>query len=613
MKDSRDFAGSDLPDYDSMSQAELIEWLEQLGNQPDQPSTETAADTPAAEVMSDENWIDWLENSAGPTPAAGLALEEELAAAEDAPLDPRFFAADGAPESATPDTAESAPSPQSELPYDEADLDPLDWLDSLASEVSDAARQMQAEYLDDEDFVDEFYAVDEDAERFDDPADESLYSGQLSDSLGFFETLLHLPEREADEFSTQSLAPEPAFEESAPPAPEPTLAESAPPPAPEPTLEESAPPPSPPLAPEPTLAESAPPPAPKPTLEESAPPPSPPPAAPEPTLAESAPPPSPPPATLEPVLEESAPPATLEPVLEESAPPPAPEPTLAESAAFNPPAATLEPVLEESAPPAPEPTLEESAAFNPPAATLEPVLEESAPPAPDPAFEESAPPPSPPPAPEPTLAESAAFNPPAATLEPALEESAAFNPPAATLEPVLEESAPPPAPEPTLAESAAFNPPAAVPEPAFEESAPPASTTIALSDSLLQAFLPQAQASDLERWYAEKLNAISADSPPPPSAPTAPSAKPPPGLAAALNSARGKVAANDLPAALLDYEALLHSQAGLEWVVGDMRALIARAEYQENSAAHRVLGDALLRQGQLEAALQVYQQALALL
>ena len=137
-------------------------------------------------------------------------------------------------------------------------------------------------------------------------------------------------------------------------------------------------------------------------------------------------------------------------------------------------------------------------------------------------------------------------------------------------------------------------------------------------DELPRAFLLQNREADLEAWYAERLRDIAAPGDrrshapdlPPLMKPTKP---PPPGLAAAINSARGKVKADDLPAALLDYETLLTTSAGLEWVVSDMRELIAQSQYKGVPSLHRVLGDALMRQDRLEAALDVYRHALSLL
>lgn len=156
--------------------------------------------------------------------------------------------------------------------------------------------------------------------------------------------------------------------------------------------------------------------------------------------------------------------------------------------------------------------------------------------------------------------------------------------------------------------------------PALEESAPaaPPAPAAERSDHLTRAFLLQGREADLEAWYAERLREIAApgdrsNEAPDPPAVVKPNKLPPPGLAAAINSARGKVKADDLPAALLDYETLLTTSAGLEWVVSDMRELIAQPRYQRIPSLRRVLGDALMRQGKLEAALDVYRHALSLL
>ena len=140
-------------------------------------------------------------------------------------------------------------------------------------------------------------------------------------------------------------------------------------------------------------------------------------------------------------------------------------------------------------------------------------------------------------------------------------------------------------------------------------------------DSLTQAFILGDQQVDLEAWYSSRLRAIAAptQSPAQPLAipaleqVTPPSKPPPPGLAAAINSARRKVEASELREALAAYETLLRSNAGLDWVINDMRGLIARDKFRHNPSVHRVLGDALMRQGHLDAALDVYRHALTLL
>ena len=149
------------------------------------------------------------------------------------------------------------------------------------------------------------------------------------------------------------------------------------------------------------------------------------------------------------------------------------------------------------------------------------------------------------------------------------------------------------------------------------------------SDRLTQAFALQADVADLEAWYAERLAALeggqplqpeaapqptSEPAPEPPAPETQPTVKlPPPGLAAAINSARAKVAAHALDEALEVYETLLSTPAGLDWVEMDMRALIDQPPHSHDPALHRVLGDALMRSGQLDEALAAYRHALSLL
>ncbi len=146
-------------------------------------------------------------------------------------------------------------------------------------------------------------------------------------------------------------------------------------------------------------------------------------------------------------------------------------------------------------------------------------------------------------------------------------------------------------------------------------------------DRLTQALALQAEVADLEAWYAERLATLAGDPPAPPETapqptgepapePPAPQAivkLPPPGLAAAINSARAKVAADALDEALEVYETLLRTPAGLDWVEMDMRALIEQPAHTNDPALHRVLGDALMRSGQLDAALVTYRHALSLL
>ena len=164
--------------------------------------------------------------------------------------------------------------------------------------------------------------------------------------------------------------------------------------------------------------------------------------------------------------------------------------------------------------------------------------------------------------------------------------------------------------------------------PDLEDDAPPETTDGAPQpllgdaasqvDGLTQAFLPRDHQADLEAWYAERLEAIAdaveaADQSSAPALDISSLKMPPPGLAAGFNSARSRIADDKLGEALRDYETLLRANIGLDLVVSDMQWLIAQGRYRRVPALHRVLGDALMRQGSLQEALAAYRQALKLL
>ncbi|MBZ0277009.1 MAG: hypothetical protein K8I60_12740, partial [Anaerolineae bacterium] len=79
-------------------------------------------------------------------------------------------------------------------------------------------------------------------------------------------------------------------------------------------------------------------------------------------------------------------------------------------------------------------------------------------------------------------------------------------------------------------------------------------------------------------------------------------------VAATLGSARQKITGNDLDGGLGEYERLIRANAELPTVVGDLSRLVT--QYKDNPAVYRVLGDGLMRQGQLQAALDIYRKAL---
>jgi hypothetical protein len=82
-------------------------------------------------------------------------------------------------------------------------------------------------------------------------------------------------------------------------------------------------------------------------------------------------------------------------------------------------------------------------------------------------------------------------------------------------------------------------------------------------------------------------------------------------VAATLQEARQRVQGADVEGALMAYESVVRANGGLAEVVADVAGII-KAD-KENPAAYRVLGDALMRQGKLQAALDTYRRALNLL
>ncbi len=76
----------------------------------------------------------------------------------------------------------------------------------------------------------------------------------------------------------------------------------------------------------------------------------------------------------------------------------------------------------------------------------------------------------------------------------------------------------------------------------------------------------------------------------------------------ALKEARDKEQNGDLEGALADYESMIRSSTDLEDVVVDLTELVK--SYKTTPAVYRVLGDGLMRQGKLQAALNTYREAL---
>jgi hypothetical protein len=145
------------------------------------------------------------------------------------------------------------------------------------------------------------------------------------------------------------------------------------------------------------------------------------------------------------------------------------------------------------------------------------------------------------------------------------------------------------------------------------------------------------EASDIPDWLMDTLGtatseqaAVVSNQPPPPASTVqavpaiVPAAPPPPqpgyspapvpvqasqiDVQATLNEARAKANVNDIDASLRQYELLIRANVELDAVVGDVTKLVEK--FKTTPAVYRVLGDGLMRQGKLQAALDTYRKAL---
>lgn len=97
--------------------------------------------------------------------------------------------------------------------------------------------------------------------------------------------------------------------------------------------------------------------------------------------------------------------------------------------------------------------------------------------------------------------------------------------------------------------------------------------------------------------------------PPPPQPIAPPPARVSAGQGApALEGARDKEQSGDLEGALAEYEGMIRASVEIDAVVADLTQLVK--SYKTTPAVYRVLGDGLMRQGKLQAALNTYREAL---
>ncbi len=137
-----------------------------------------------------------------------------------------------------------------------------------------------------------------------------------------------------------------------------------------------------------------------------------------------------------------------------------------------------------------------------------------------------------------------------------------------------------------------------------------------------------ADTSDVPDWLLETVGEeepVQVFTPPPAPAPV-PAPQPPVvkqspapvptgniNVAEVLGQARAKIQAGDVDNGLVGYEAIIRANTALDSVIGDLQALIKQDKHKTNASVYRVLGDGLMRQGQLQQALDIYRKALNLL
>jgi len=124
-----------------------------------------------------------------------------------------------------------------------------------------------------------------------------------------------------------------------------------------------------------------------------------------------------------------------------------------------------------------------------------------------------------------------------------------------------------------------------------------------------------------DEFAAMTVSPVSSSNPPTPAYP--PAEKPrrslpaatisPSEIAQLLNSARGSLKMGDVGAMVEKYDVLVHAHAALDEVSADLAVVSRDPAHKGNPAVLRVYGDALMRQGKLQAALDTYRAALNLL
>lgn len=84
-------------------------------------------------------------------------------------------------------------------------------------------------------------------------------------------------------------------------------------------------------------------------------------------------------------------------------------------------------------------------------------------------------------------------------------------------------------------------------------------------------------------------------------------------VSGAIQSAQQKVSNGQVDEALTDYESVVRANTSLDVVISDLQKLTKNDTHKKNPAVYRTLGDALMRNGDLQDALDTYRRALNLL
>ena len=214
------FDAPELPDFDSMSQDELLAWIARLAQDRAKSAGKGDADDRNGDGRAADNgWSGWLDDTQptlslqppadDDTPTDLLLDDNALSLPPDAIDWLQELAADDPPETLPDITDYRAPDSASlsDLLSANAEDDALAWLDNLAGDIRQAPRIDNHLGSAASDYGADFNEEYEDDESLDDLEDESLYSPRGKRKQALVAALLGLQERHADKAAAQPAAP----------------------------------------------------------------------------------------------------------------------------------------------------------------------------------------------------------------------------------------------------------------------------------------------------------------------------------------------------------------------------------------------------------------------